>query len=74
MKATAKRAEVVTGLSLNLKSSGAKVLQSAFKFSKTIGKAVAAKEGLSGEAATDRAGEIQRTLRRVRVALEGAYA
>jgi hypothetical protein len=69
MQATAKREEVITGVDLSLKASGAKVLTSAFKFSKTIGSAVAAKEGLTGEAASDRAGEIQRTLRRVRLAL-----
>ena len=72
MKATATKANVVTGVSLSLKASGADVLKTAFKFSKTIGKTVAAKEGLSGQAATDRAGEIQRALRRVRVALEQA--
>ena len=69
MRAIAKREEVVTGIELNLKASGAEVLRTAFKFSKTIGKTVASKEGLSGEAAEERAGEIQRALRRVRVAL-----
>jgi hypothetical protein len=72
MKATATRAQVVTGVNLGLKASGANVLKTAFKFSKTIGKAVAAKEGLTGQAAADRAGEIQRTLRRARIALESA--
>ncbi len=72
MKATATKENVVTGVTLDLKASGANVLRSAFKFNKTIGQSVAAKEGLTGEDAANRAGEIQRTLRRVRVALEAA--
>jgi len=57
-------------VSLSMKDSGAAVLASTFKFSKTIGHAVAAKKGLRGQAATDAANEIKRTLRRVRIALE----
>jgi negative regulator of replication initiation len=67
MKAVAK---TFTRINLSLKESGSDVLQDALKFSKTIGKAVAAKKGLTGEAADDYAGQVQRTLRRVRVALE----
>lgn len=55
---------------LTVKESGAKVLREISKFSKTIGKTVAAKEGLSGDEASNRAAEIKRTLRRVRLALE----
>lgn len=51
---------------LTLKSSGAKVLREISKFSKTIGAVVAEREGLGA----DRAAEIKRTLRRVRLALE----
>lgn len=57
-------------VALNMKDSGAKVLVKTFKFSKTIGNAVASKLGLRGQAHTDAAKEIQRTLRRVRIALE----
>ncbi len=67
MKATSAVEEVV---SLNMKGSGAAVLQDLFRFSKTIGKAVAAKQGLTGEAATEYAAKAQRTLRRARRALE----
>lgn len=67
MKATSKYTENV---SLALKASGADVLESAFKFSKTIGEAVASKEGLTGSEHSERAAQIQRTLRRVRLALE----
>lgn len=55
---------------LTLKGSGALVLREIAKYSKTIGQAVAAKEGLSGDAANVRASEIKRCLRRVRLALE----
>jgi hypothetical protein len=57
---------------LNMKESGAEVLTDAFVYSKTIGKAVAAKKGLTGSEAEEYAGEVQRTLRRVRLALEDA--
>ena len=67
MQATVK---VTEKYNVTMQDSGANVLKSAFRFSKTIGKAVAAKEGLSGDEAAVRAGEIQRALRRVRVALE----
>lgn len=70
MKATATRANVVTGVNLALKASGATLFKDAFKFSKTIGKAVAAKKGLSGSQATEYAASLQRALRRVRIALE----
>lgn len=70
MKATATRANVVTGVNLALKASGANLFKDAFKFSKTIGKAVAAKKGLSGSQATEYAASLQRALRRVRIALE----
>lgn len=72
MKATIK--ESAPTVNLRMKESGADVLQSAFRYSKTIGRTVAQKEGLSGDDAAKRAGEIQRTLRRVRVALESAGA
>ena len=67
MKAVAKTS---TRISLTLKESGADVFKDAFKFSKTIGKAVAAKKGLTGTAAADYAGQVQRALRRARLALE----
>jgi hypothetical protein len=72
MKANATKANVVTGVTLNLKSSGANLFRDAFKFSRTIGKAVASKKGLSGEAAADYAGQVQRACRRVRIALDSA--
>ena len=72
MKATAIRESVVTGVVLSLKASGADLFKDAFKFSKTIGKAVAEKKGLSGDEATEYAGSLQRGLRRVRRALEAA--
>ena len=62
--------EQIEHVSLDMKDSGASVLQGAFKFSKSIGKLVAEKEGLSGDEADARANEIKRTLRRVRIALE----
>lgn len=71
MKAVATKANVVTGVTLSLKGSGAQLFGDAFKFSKTIGKAVAAKKGLTGKAATDYAASLQRALRRARVALAG---
>jgi len=74
MKATVTKANVVTGVALNLKASGASVFRDAFKFSKTIGKAVAAKKGLRGDAADEYAGQLQRACRRVRIALEKAGA
>jgi hypothetical protein len=61
---------VVEHVCINMKGSGASVLESAFKYSKSIGKLVADKEGLTGDEATARAEEIKRTLRRVRLALE----
>jgi len=67
MKATSAIEESV---SLSFKGSGADVLQDAFVFSKTIGKAVAAKKGLTGTAATEYSERVKRTLRRVRKALE----
>ena len=70
MKAETKRESVITGVTLGFKASGAELFRDAFKFSKTIGKAVAAKKGLSGEAAIEYAGSLQRALRRARVALE----
>lgn len=69
MRATATRANVISGVTLSLKASGANLFKDAFKFSKTIGKAVAAKKGLSGSAASDYAASLQRALRRVRIAL-----
>ena len=72
MRATATRSNVVTGVSISLKNSGASLFKDAFKFSKNIGKAVASKKGLTGKAATDYAGEVQRACRRVRLALESA--
>lgn len=69
MKATTSTS---VAFNLQLKESGAEVLQEAFKYSKTIGKTVAAKLGLSGADADAKAAQIQRTLRRVRVALENA--
>lgn len=71
IKAIATKANVVTGVTLSLKGSGAQLFGDAFKFSKTIGKAVAAKKGLTGKAATDYAASLQRALRRARVALAG---
>lgn len=70
MNATATRQNVVTGVTLGLKASGANLFKDAFKFSKTIGKTVAAKKGLSGEAAAEYAASLQRALRRARIALE----
>jgi hypothetical protein len=67
MKATSTKSKTVT---LKLKESGAKVLQDAFVFSKTIGRAVAEKKRLTGEDAANYAGALQRCLRRVRKALE----
>jgi hypothetical protein len=67
MKADTK---VVEHISINMKDSGAAVLEETFKYSKTIGKAVASKLGLSGPEADAKAAQIQRTLRRVRLALE----
>ena len=61
---------IVENVSIAMKDSGANVLQEAFHYSKTIGKVVAEKLGLSGEEAAAKASEIQRTLRRVRLALE----
>jgi hypothetical protein len=61
---------VVEHVCINMKDSGANVLESTFKYSKSIGKLVAEKEGLSGDDAIARAEEIKRTLRRVRLALE----
>lgn len=61
---------IVEHVSIGMKDSGAAVLETAFKYSKSIGKLVAEKEGLSGDEATARADEIKRTLRRVRIALE----
>lgn len=58
--------------SLHLKESGAEVLQEVTRFSKTIGKTVAGKLGLSGNEADAKAAQVQRTLRRVRIALENA--
>jgi len=74
MKANVTKANVITGVTLSLKASGAGVFKDAFKFSKTIGKAVAAKKGLRGDEADAYAGQLQRACRRVRVALEGAGA
>jgi len=62
--------KVVEHVSVNMKDSGAAVLEETFKYSKTIGKAVAAKLGLEGDEADAKAAQIQRTLRRVRLALE----
>lgn len=62
--------KITENVSLHMKDSGAEVLQEAFKYSKTIGKAVATKLGLTGDDADAKAAQIQRTLRRVRVALE----
>lgn len=67
MKATIKE---VTHVKLGMKASGAEVLRDAFVFSKTIGKAVAAKKGLTGDEYSEYAGQLQRTLRRARIALE----
>ena len=58
--------------SLEFKESGAAVLQEVCRYSKTIGATVAGKLGLSGENADHKAKQIQRTLRRVRIALENA--
>lgn len=62
--------KVVEHVSVNMKDSGAAVLEETFKYSKTIGKTVAAKLGLEGDEADAKAAQIQRTLRRVRLALE----
>jgi hypothetical protein len=67
MKALSAIEESVT---LSMKGSGAEVLQDLFVFSKTIGKTVASKKGLTGDAATTYAAKAQRCLRRVRKALE----
>lgn len=67
MNATSSIEEKVT---LNLKGSGAEVLEDLFHFSKTIGKTVAAAKRLSGDEASAYAARAQRTLRRVRRALE----
>lgn len=72
MKATKTTSNVVTGVTLQLKGSGAKLFQDAFKFSKTIGKAVAQKKGLNGDAAVKYAASLQRALRRARIALAAA--
>jgi len=72
MKATATKGTVVTGVTLNLKASGANLFKDAFKYSKTIGTAVAAKKGLSGSAGTDYAASLQRAIRRARIALSSA--
>ena len=69
MKASVKQS---TKISLGMKESGATVLQEVTRFSKTIGKTVAGKLGLSGNAADEKAAQVQRTLRRVRLALENA--
>ena len=61
-----------TRYNLTFKQSGADLFKDAFKFSKTIGKAVAAKKGLTASRAADYAGQVQRALRRVRIALENA--
>lgn len=57
-------------VTLSMKDSGADILAEAFVYSKTIAKAVVSKLGLSGDEAKAKTGEIQRTLRRVRLALE----
>jgi hypothetical protein len=57
-------------VSLGMKESGAEVLRDAFVYSKTIGKAVAAKKGLEGDEASEYASKVQRTLRRARIALD----
>lgn len=62
--------KVVEHVSVNMKDSGAAVLEETFKYSKTIGKTIAAKLGLEGDEADAKAAQIQRTLRRVRLALE----
>ena len=67
MKATS---TIEENVSLSFKGSGADVLQDLFHFSKTIGKTVAAKRGLTGDEADVYAARAQRTLRRVRHALE----
>jgi hypothetical protein len=67
MKATSAVEESVT---LSMKGSGADVLQDLFVFSKTIGKTVASRKNLTGAAATEYAARAQRSLRRVRKALE----
>lgn len=72
MKATATRANVVSGVNLSLKASGANLFKDAFQFSKTIGKTVATKKGLRGAEAEEYAGQVQRALRRARIALEQA--
>jgi hypothetical protein len=74
MRANVTKANVVTGVTLSLKASGASVFKDAFKFSKTIGKAVASKKGLHGNEADAYAGQLQRACRRVRIALESAGA
>lgn len=67
MKATTKES---ISVALHMKDSGAAVLQDAFRFSKTIGQAVANKKGLRGQEAADYAEKVKRTLRRARLALE----
>ena len=57
-------------VSLNMKGSGAELLQEVFRFSKTIGQTVAAKKGLTGEEASAYASSVKRCLRRARIALE----
>lgn len=71
MKAVFKHRDDVS-VNLTMKDSGANVLAEAFAYSRTIGNAVASKLGLTGEEAKAKAGEIQRTLRRVRLAIENA--
>jgi len=61
-----------TFVSVRMQESGAEVLEEALKYSKTIGKVVAGKLGLTGDEASKKAAQIQRTLRRVRVAIENA--
>ncbi len=67
MKATSTKSKKIT---LTMKESGAKVLQDAFHFSKTIARTVATKKRLTGEEAADYASALQRCLRRVRKAIE----
>lgn len=70
MKATI--VERSPSVNLQMQESGAEVLRDVFRWSKTIGRTIAEKEGKSGDEAAKRGAEIQRTLRRVRVALESA--
>lgn len=67
MKAKTTKRQTIT---LSMKQSGAKVLQDAFVFSKTISKAVAVAKHLDSEDAIAYATSLQRCLRRVRKALE----